>query len=45
VVGECREAEEGKVSGPAVKVDNTFPMIIVSKGPAVLLLVDKGTER
>jgi hypothetical protein len=34
------EVEEDKVSGPAVKVDNTPPKIFVSKGPTVLLLVD-----
>jgi hypothetical protein len=34
------EVEEGKVSGPAVKVDNNPPKIFVSKGPTVLLLVD-----
>src|SRR5580700_8445625 len=34
------EVEEGKVSGPAVKLDNNPPKIFVSKGPTVLLLVD-----
>ena len=31
------EVEEGKVSGPAVKVDNNPPKIFVSRGPTVLL--------
>jgi hypothetical protein len=39
------EVEEGKVSGPAVKVDNNPPKIFVSKGPAVLLLVDNKEVR
>ena len=39
------EVEEGKVSGPAVKVDNNPPKIFVSKGPAVLLLVDNSEVR
>jgi hypothetical protein len=39
------EVEEGKVSGPAVKVDNKPPKIFVSKGPAVLLLVDNKEVR
>jgi len=34
------EAEEDKVSGPVVKVDNNPPKIFVSRGPTVLLLVD-----
>ena len=34
------EVEEGKVSGPAVKVDNNPPKIFVSRVPTVLLLVD-----
>ena len=34
------EVEEGKVSGPAVQVDNNPPKIFVSRGPTVLLLVD-----
>src|ERR1700727_1086668 len=34
------EVEEGKVSGPAGKVDNKPPKIFVSRGPTVLLLVD-----
>src|SRR6202789_4211842 len=33
-------AEEGKISGPAVKVDNNPPKIFVSRVPTVLLLVD-----
>src|SRR5580698_4800447 len=39
------EVEEGKVSGPAVKVDNNPPKIFVSRGPAVLLLVDNKEVR
>ena len=39
------EVEEGKVSGTAVKVDNNPPKIFVSKGPAVLLLVDNKEVR
>jgi hypothetical protein len=34
------EVEEGKVSGPAIKVDNKPPKIFVSRGTTVLLLVD-----
>ena len=33
------------MSGPAVKVDNKPPKIFVSKGPAVLLLVDNKEVR
>jgi hypothetical protein len=39
------EVEEGKVSGPAVKVDNNPPKIFVSRGPTVLLLVDNKEVR
>ena len=39
------EAEEGKVSGPAVKVDNNPPKIFVSRLPTVLLLVDNKEVR
>jgi hypothetical protein len=39
------EVEEGKVSGPAVKVDNKPPKIFVSRGPTVLLLVDNKEVR
>ena len=39
------ELEEGKVSGPAVKVDNKPPKIFVSRGPTVLLLVDNKEVR
>src|ERR1700729_758811 len=39
------EVEEGKVSGPAVKVDNNPPKIFVSRVPTVLLLVDKTEVR
>src|ERR1700733_3898363 len=39
------EVEEGKVSGPTVKVDNNPPKIFVSRGPAVLLLVDNKEVR
>jgi hypothetical protein len=39
------EAEEGKISGPAVKVDNNPPKIFVSRVPTVLLLVDEKEVR
>src|SRR5580704_9793763 len=39
------EVEEGKVSGPAVQVDNKPPKIFVSRGPTVLLLVDNKEVR
>src|SRR5580698_8221268 len=39
------EVEEGKVAGPAVKVDNTPPKIFVSRVPTVLLLVDNKEVR
>ena len=39
------EVEEGKVSGPAVKVDNNPPKIFVSRVPTVLLLVDNTEVR
>jgi hypothetical protein len=39
------EVEEGKVSGPAVQVDNNPPKIFVSRGPTVLLLVDNKEVR
>src|ERR1700729_3961176 len=39
------ELEEGKVSGPAVKVDSKPPKIFVSRGPTVLLLVDNKEVR
>jgi len=39
------EVEEGKVSAPAVQLDNSPPKIFVSKGPTVLLLVDNKEVR
>jgi hypothetical protein len=39
------EVEEGKVSAPAVKLDNTPPKIFVSRGPTVLLLIDNKEVR
>jgi len=39
------EVEEGKVSAPAVQLDNTPPKIFVSRGPTVLLLVDNKEVR
>ena len=39
------EVDEGKVSAPAVKVDNNPPRIFVSRVPTVLLLVDKTEVR
>jgi hypothetical protein len=39
------EVEEGKVSGPAVQVDNKPPKIFVSRGSTVLLLIDNKEVR